>query len=61
MTQDEILSIIKNEPGIDSADLRKKYNIPAAMICYTVAALVRKKLVRREPGKTRRTYTMFAV
>lgn len=61
MTQDEILEIIKHEPGIESSELRKKSDMSQGGVSTAVSALVRRGLVRRGPGKNRKTYTLYPV
>jgi len=61
VSQDEILKIIKNYPGIESTELKKKSDMSQGGVSTAVSALVRRGLVHRGPGKNRKTYTLFPV
>lgn len=61
LTQDDILRIIKNEPGIETSELKKRADVSPGTVSQQVAALVLKGLIKRGPGKNRITNTLFPV
>ncbi len=60
MTQDELLEIIRQEPGIELCELRKRASISSS-VSAQIRGLERRGLITRKTVRTLKTWSLFPI
>lgn len=61
MTQDELLEIIRQEPGIELCELRRRANISSSAVSTQIRGLERRGLIMRKTVRTLKTWSLFPI
>ncbi len=61
MTQDELLEIIRQEPGIELCELRKRAGISSSAVSAQIRGLERRGLIMRKTIRTLKTWSLFPI
>ncbi len=61
MTQDELLEIIRQEPGIELCELRKRASISSSAVSAQIKGLERRGLIIRKTVRTLKTWSLFPI
>ena len=59
MTQDELLEIIRQEPGIELCELRKRATISSSAVTVQIRGLERRGLIMKKTVRTLKTWSLF--
>ena len=61
MTQDELLQIIRQEPGIELCELRRRASISSSAVSAQIKGLERRGLIMRKTVRTLKTWSLFPI
>jgi DNA-binding MarR family transcriptional regulator len=61
MTQDELLEIIRQEPGIELCELRRRASISSSAVSAQIRGLERRGLIMRKTVRTLKTWSLFPI